>query len=326
LSGKSGTIVNIHSTESFVSSRVSTIKGYLYVVTAAVMWASSGTAGKALFEGGVSPFEVAQIRVTFGSALLGLALAFFSRDALRIRKRDMGYFLILGAVAMALVQGSYFYTISKIQVAAAILLQYLAPIFVAVFSMCFWKERLTFIKIIALILALSGCYLVVGGYNLQLLQMNRLGIAGGLISAITFAGYTLLGEWGMHRYQPWTIFFYALAFSALTWHIIYPPFHYLTVSFNAVQWAGLLYITVVGTVLPFGLFFMGVNYIRATRASIAATLEPIFAGFIAFLALGEKMDFLQIIGGTLVIAAVIFLQFRQEQDEMAPAMIRKRRK
>jgi drug/metabolite transporter (DMT)-like permease len=319
-------MLNIHSGESIISARVSTIKGYLCVVVAAVMWASSGTAGKALFEGGVSPFEVTQIRVTFGSALLALVLAVLARDAFSIRRRDVGYFFILGSVAMALVQGSYFYTISKIQVAAAILLQYLAPIFVAVFSMCFWKERLTSIKLIALFSALSGCYLVVGGYNLQLLQMNRLGIAGGLISAITFAGYTLLGERAMHRYQPWTILFYALAFAALTWHVIYPPFHYLTVRFSAVQWMMLLYITVVGTVLPFGLFFMGVNHIRATRASITATLEPISAGFIAFFALGENMDLLQIIGGTLVIAAVILLQFQQEQDEMAPVMIRTKRK
>jgi drug/metabolite transporter (DMT)-like permease len=276
-------MLNIHSEKSMISARVSTIKGYLCVVVAAVMWASSGTAGKALFEGGVSPFEVTQIRVTFGSALLALVLAVLARDAFSIRRRDVGYFFVLGSVAMALVQGSYFYTISKIQVAAAILLEYLAPILVAVFSMCFWKERLTLVKLIALLFALSGCYLVVGGYNLQLLQMNRLGIAGGLISAISFAAYTLIGERGMHRYPPWTILFYALAFAALTWHIIYPPFHYLTVRFSAVQWIGLLYITVVGTVLPFGLFFMGVNHIRATRASITATLEPYLLGSSPFL-------------------------------------------
>jgi hypothetical protein len=53
----------------------------------------------------------------------------FSRDSLKIRLRDIGYFLLLGGVFMALVQGTYFYTISKIQVAAAILIQYLAPDF-----------------------------------------------------------------------------------------------------------------------------------------------------------------------------------------------------
>jgi drug/metabolite transporter (DMT)-like permease len=304
----------------------SSARGYACVVAAAVMWASSGTAGKALFEGGLSPFDVTQVRVTFGSALLAVFLALFARDTLRIRRRDVAYFFLLGAVAMALVQGSYFYAISKIQVAAAILLQYLAPIFVALFSMCFWKERLTSIKLIALIFALGGCYLVVGGYDLHLLHLNQLGIAGGVISAVTFAGYTLLGERGMHRYSPWTVLFYALAFAALTWHVIYPPFHYVTAGFSAGQWIGLLYITVIGTILPFGLFFVGVNYVRATRASITATLEPISAGFIAFLALGETMNALQVMGGTLVIAAVIVLQFQRGQDEMAPARIRRRKK
>jgi len=287
-----------------------------------MMWASSGTAGKALFEGGLKPLDLVQIRVTLSSLLLFLFLAIFSRASLRIKLRDLGYFLLLGGVFMALVQGTYFYTISKIQVAAAILIQYLAPILVAVYAMLFWKERPTFFKIMALCLAFGGCYLVVGGYSLDLLRMNYLGIMGGIASAICFAGYSLLGERGMHRYKPWTVLFYALAFSIPTWHILDPPFQYLRMTFSPVQWAWMSYIAVVGTILPFGLFFVGVNYIRATRASITATLEPICAGFFAFFFLGEKLQPLQITGGVMVIAAIVLLQIQQEQDEMAPAMIR----
>jgi drug/metabolite transporter (DMT)-like permease len=287
-----------------------------------MMWASSGTAGKALFEGGLKPLDLVQIRVTLSSLLLFLFLAIFSRASLRIKLRDLGYFLLLGGVFMALVQGTYFYTISKIQVAAAILIQYLAPILVALYAMLFWKERPTFFKIAALCLAFGGCYLVVGGYNLDLLRMNYLGIMGGIASAICFAGYSLLGERGMHRYKPWTVLFYALAFSIPTWHILDPPFQYLRMTFSTVQWAWMSYIAVVGTILPFGLFFVGVNYIRATRASITATLEPICAGFFAFFFLGEKLQPLQITGGVMVIAAIVLLQIQQAQDEMAPAMIR----
>jgi drug/metabolite transporter (DMT)-like permease len=223
---------------------------------------------------------------------------------------------------MALVTGSYLYTISKIQVAAAILIQYLAPIFVAIYSMLFWKERPTLFKITALFLAFGGCFLVVGGYNLELLDMNRLGILGGLTSAITFAGYSLLGERAMHRYRPWTVIFYALAFSALTWHVAYPPFTYLRAGYSLEQWGWICYIAIIGTVLPFGLFFAGINHIRSTRASITAILEPIFAGFLAFALLGERLQLPQMIGGVLVIASIVLLQLQQGQDEMAPAMIR----
>ena len=77
--------------------------------------------------------------------------------------------------------------------------------------------------------------------------------------------------------------------------------------------------------MPFGLYFVGINYIRSTRASITATLEPIAAGFFAFVFLGETLEFLQMVGGTLVIAAIILLQVQQEQDELAPELIRAKR-
>jgi len=300
------------------------IRGYLCVMTAAILWASSGTAGKALFGTGMTPFELVQIRVTLSTVLMAVTFGISCRAYLRIRIKDLGYFVLLGSVGMALVQGTYFYAISKIQVAAAILLQYMAPILVAIFSICFWKERLTVFKTAALVLAFGGCYLVVGGYNLQLLEMNRVGIMAGLLAAVCFAGYTLLGERGMHRYSPWTVLFYALAFSAVAWHVFYAPFHYLNAGFSRAQWGWIFYITVAGTILPFGLYFMGINYIRSTRASITAILEPICAGFMAFVALGEAMEILQIIGGLLVISAIILLQVKQEYDEMAPAVIRAR--
>lgn len=306
-------------------ARVNSIKGYLCVVAAAIMWASSGTAGKALFGQGMTPFELVQIRVTLSSVLMAVAFGISARELLQIRIRDLGYFLLLGGVGMTMVQGTYFYAISKIQVAAAVLLQYLAPILVAFFSICFWKERLTVSKLSALLIAMGGCFLVVGGYNLQLLQMNRLGIMGGLAAAVCWAGYTLLGERGMHRYRPWTVLFYAMAFSALIWHIIYPPFHYIASGFSWAQWKWILYVTVVGTIFPFGLYFVGINYIRSTRAIITATLEPISAGFLAFFFIGEAMELLQIIGGILVICAIVLLQMQQEQDEMTPELIRAQR-
>jgi drug/metabolite transporter (DMT)-like permease len=300
------------------------IKGYLSVVVASILWASSGTAGKSLFEAGMTPFELVQIRVTLSTAILAALFTASSKGFPRIKIKNLGSFLLLGAVFMAMVQGSYFFAISKIQVAAAILLQDLAIVLVAVFSVCFWNERLTPSKLIALILALCGCYLVVEGYNLNILQMNSLGIMGGLGAAVCLAGYTLVAEGAMHRYTPATILFYALAFSSLTWHIIYPPFHYVTAGFTPSQWGWIFYIAVVGTIIPFGLYFTGINYIRSTRAIITATLEPISGGLMAFFLLGEILEPLQVIGGGLVIGAIVLLQVKREQDEMTPEFLRSR--
>ncbi len=298
------------------------MKGYLCVALAALMWASSGTAGKALFTSGVTPFELVQLRVTVSAVLLVIVFGIWFRPLFRIRPRDLWYFFLLGGVLMALVQVTYFYTISKIQVAAAIFIQYLAPVMVAFYSICFWKERLTTTKTAALTLSLGGCYLVVGGYSFHLLKMNQLGIAAGVSSALCFAGYTLVGEKGMHRYSPWTVLFYSFLFATITWHTLYPPFQYLRADFTPVQWGWIFYVSIMGTVLPFGLFFVGVNYVRSTRASITATLEPISAGLFAYLFLGETLQPPQMAGGAMVVAAIVMLQLKKEQDDLCPESIR----
>ena len=300
------------------------VKGYLCVALAALMWGSSGTAGKALFNSGVTPFELVQLRVTISAVLLAIVFGIRFRPLFKIRARDLWYFFLLGGVIMALVQITYFFTISKIQVAAAIFIQYLSPVFVAFFSILFWKECLTFVKGAALLLSLGGCYMVVGGYSFHLLKMNQLGIMAGILSALCFAAYTLVGEKGMHRYPPWTVLFYSFLFATVTWHVFYPPFHYLKTPFTAVQWGWIFYVSIFGTVLPFGLFFMGVNYVRSTRASITATLEPISAGFFAYFFLDESLRPLQISGGAMVIMAIVLLQMKKEQGDLSPASIRNR--
>lgn len=297
-------------------------RGYVSVIAAAVMWASSGTASKALFMSGVKPFQLVQIRVTLSSLFLGLVLGLFARRLLKIRLLDAVYFCFLGGVLLASVQATYLYTISQMPVAAAILLQYTAPLIVAVYSICFWGERLTTAKIVAISLSLLGCYLVVGGYSLELLKMNRVGTLTGLASATLFAAYSLTGERGMHRHEPWTVVFYAFVFAAVTWNVLQEPFHFMKSGYSEAQWGYMLYIAIVGTLLPFGLFFEGVNRLRSTRATITSTAEPISAGFIAYLFLGEVLEPLQILGGALVIVAIVLLQLQQERNELAPQTIR----
>jgi drug/metabolite transporter (DMT)-like permease len=253
---------------------------------------------------------------------MGLGLLVFAPAQFRIRLRDVAYMLLLGGLVMATVQFTYFYAISKIQVVAAILIQYTAPVLVAVYSVLFWGERLTVYKAFALALSLVGCYLVVGAYDLELLHMNRAGIAAAVGSAFSFAAYTLIGERMMHRYPPWTVVCYAMLFASVTWNLVQPPLEFLRHSHTMLQWGLIMYIVLFGTMAAFGLFFVGVSHIRSTRATITSTLEPISAGFIAFIFLGEALAPLQIFGAVLVLAAIVLLQVEREQTELSPELIR----
>lgn len=303
--------------------------GYLCVITAAILWAVSGSSGKFLFQQGMTPMQLVQIRVTLASGLLFLWLLLRQRDLLRISAGDIAYFAILGVFGMAMVQFTYLFTISKIKVAAAILLQYLAPCLIALYSVVFAREKLTGLTLAAVSGATFGCYLVVGAYNFDLLALNKVGLIGGLCAAVSFAFYSIYGERGMHRYNPWTVLFYALLGAAIFWntaHFLWngapAPFASLRQPYPPSSWALIFYIVVLGTVVPFGLYFEGISLIRSTRASITAMLEPITAGVVSYLFLGETLQPLQLLGGALVIASVVLLQLRQEFDHKAPSLIR----
>ena len=296
--------------------------GYLYVVLAALMWGLSGSSAKFLFNSGITPFQLVQMRLTISAALLFVCLLIRFSSLLKISRSDILYFVLFGTVGMAGVQFTYLFTISKIKVAAAILLQYLAPSFIALHSVVFMREKLSRLTLIALIGATFGCYLVVGAYNLEILSMNIVGIISGLLSALTFAWYAIHGEYGMRRYNPRTVLFYALLFGAVVWNILHPPLEAFMHAYSPVQWLWILYIGVMGTLVPFGLYLEGINLIRSTRASITATLEPITAGIISYIFLNEIMEIPQIAGGVIVIASIILLQLNQEQDDKAPSIIR----
>lgn len=282
-------------------------RGFVYVVLAAVLWAAAGTAAKYLFLGGMSPAQLVQLRTTIGSFVLALWLAGRHPSSLRVASGDLWKIGLLG-VSIAATQFTYYFAISKIQVAAAILLQYQAPVFVALFALVFARERLTPVIGAALSGALIGCYLLVGAYKLDLLQMNRQGIAGGLASAVCFAWYSVSSSYAMRKYTPWAVVFFSFLGAAVLWNILHPPLEAFSQPGSVWAWWWVFFISIFGTVFTFWFYTAGIGLIGPTRASITATLEPITAGLISYFTLNESLEALQIGGALMVIAAVVSLQ------------------
>lgn len=298
--------------------------GYFCVIFAAVLWAISGVAGKSLFHHGVEPLQLIQLRTTLSAASLFLFLLFFKPALLRISWRDFLYFAVLGMAGMGMVQSGYLYSISKIHVAVAILLEYLAPVFIALYYIFVAPDKLTRVTLVAIGVSATGCYLAVGAYNLDILAMNWKGIVSGVVSGIAYAFYGIFSEKGMRKYDPWTVVFYALVFAALFWNAVVFSLGPVNLSHTAVDWFWIVYIAVLGTVVPYGLYSVGISLVRSTRACITATLEPISAAFIAFFFLGESLGPLQILGGVLVMTSVTLLQIGRERDTDTSHLIRKR--
>jgi len=278
--------------------------GYLAVMGAATLWGISGVVAKGLFNRQIEPWTLIEIRLTAGFLLL-LAILLARRVRLRVPREHLSRLILLG-LAMTFAQSAYYFTISVTTVATALFLQYTAPVFVALYGRAVDEESLGWLKSGAIGLAVAGSYfLVTGGTGIR---VHPLGIASGIVSAIAFGIYAVLGRGRVRQVGSTASLLYALGTGAVFWSFIVPPWRAYLGGYAAEEWLLFAYIVVFATLLPFGLFLRGLRSISSSMASLTATLEPVVGGTAAFLVLGEVLAGAQIAGGLAITAAVALMQ------------------
>lgn len=287
-------------------------RGLSAVIGAAVLWGISGTVAKFFFNQKISPILVVQIRLTVSALILLGWLYLRHRPLLKVERQDWPMLIILGIGGMAGVQFTYLYAVSKLNVALAVFIQYLSPVIVAVYNCLFIRQPLSKQGWGALALALSGSGLMITGPRLSLNSLPLDGLLMGLASAFAAAFYTLYGKRVLAKYNPWTTLAWSLFFGALPWWFINPFGEIIDQFQNTTFLIFFMYIAVLATILPFGLYFVGLAKITPAETIIVSMLEPVVAAVTAYLFLGELLSLQQLIGGGAILLAVYILS-RGEQ-------------
>ena len=134
--------------------------GYAMVAVAATLFALNGTVSKVVLASGISSVELTEVRSA--GAVVGLALiAALTRPAsLHIRAGELPLLVALG-IGLALVQWSYFFAIHRLDIGIALLIQYIAPILVALWARFVFHEPVRRRIWVALVLSLAGLTLIV---------------------------------------------------------------------------------------------------------------------------------------------------------------------
>lgn len=307
-------------------------KGYALATLAALCWAAGGLTAKWLFTAltpataswpfpplgiSIDPLELSAARALAAAVLLVVYLAVADPGVLRVHPRDLPFLAVFGVFGLAAVHFTYFKTLSLTGVATAILLEYLAPILVLAFSVVFFRDRPSWRLPVAVLLSVGGCALVAGALGGGV-TVSAAGLGWGLASALFFALYTLLGKYAAGRYGPWTLLAYGLVAATLFWFAYLGPARVLGVFADQRAALAVLFLAVVSTVIPFGAFLVGLHHIQATEASITSTLEPAVAGVGAYFAFGETLTPLQLVGGALVLGAILLVQLPSARREQLP--------
>jgi len=278
----------------------------LAVALAALLWAVAATVARDLFDAGVPPIQLVEARAVISA--LGLALIPAAWRATGTREAAPTWIVLALGASIALVNAAYYTAIARLAVAVAIVLQYLGPGMVVAWTAFTRRRRPPTAVLIPVLLAFAGVVFVSEVPGGELGTIDVIGLGAGLASAVFFAAYTMQSERAAARFGSVGAVFRAFAAASVIWVVYQVPQGWPQALFASENIAKVLFVGIAGTLMPFLLYVWAVGRLRSERAVIAATLEPLFAGIVAWLWLDQLLSLLQIVGGVLILAAVLWLQ------------------
>jgi len=151
--------------------------------------------------------------------------------------------------------------------------------------------------------------------------LDGLGVAAALAAGVALATYYLLGEHSASRRDPLSTTFWAFVFATVFWSVVQPwwsfPFGSVTGSTSLLGnvadlslplWTLMTWMVVLGTIAPFVLVLSGLHHLPATRVGMVGMLEPVLAGVVAWLWLGEALNAVQLVGAGVVLTGILLAQ------------------
>ncbi len=292
--------------------------GYATYLVAATLFALNGSVSKILLLGGVPWQRLSQLRVTLAFLILLLVVALVRRSGLRLRRAEVGRLAIYGILGIAATQSLYFLGIQKLAVGVALLIEFTAPIMVALWFRFVMREPVRDRVFLALLLALVGLAMVAqvwAGFSL-----DAIGVAASFGAAVALALYYILGEKLVVDRDPVSLTMWGFFFASAFWAVVQPwwsfPWETLDITAQPLGadgptvpgWALISYMVILGTVVPFALVLQSLRHLRATQASVVGMTEPVIASLIAFVLLGEVLTPVQVLGGAVVLAGVLLAE------------------
>jgi drug/metabolite transporter (DMT)-like permease len=295
------------------------IIGYVMVLVAATLFGINGSVAKVALSSGLSSLRLTEARCA--GAFIGLACVaiFRNRSAVRVTPRELLRLAVFGVVGVALVQLFYFLAIHRLAIGIALLIQYLGPLLVAIYARTFAHEHVRRRIWLALALSIAGLGLMVQLWSG--VALDGLGVAYALISAVIFAVYLLMAEREVRERDSISLMAWGFFFATVFWTIAQPWWNFPAssvddsvtlqgrlASVHLPVWALVLWVIVLGSIVPFSLIVGGLKHVSATRVGVAAMLEPVVATIVAWAWLQESLSPVQLAGAAVVLAGILVAQ------------------
>jgi len=296
--------------------------GLVLVVLGATLFIQNAGVSRVALRAGVDPASLTTLRVT-GTFLVLLAVAVtLRRSALRPPPgRLAGLVVVHGVVGVAAMQWTYFVAIDRLPVGLALLLEFQAPILVALWARFVQHERVRARIWAGLALAWGGLGVATGVWRGTGAGLDPVGVLAGLGAAVCVATYFLVGEHGVSLLDPWRVILWSFGCATLALNVVHPITALDPSSLDdqvgllgrfaghsAPLWLVLGWIIVAGTVLPFTVELLALRHLPATTVTMVAMLEPVGVIALGWVWFSETLGPVALVGCLAVVAGIVLAQ------------------
>lgn len=294
-----------------------TKKGYKDTTIGAVLWGINGVFASFLFSSGknITSNWLAPYRLLLAAIFMLTFL--YSKNGNKIfdilkNKKDLTQILAFGVFGMMGTQYTYFTTIQHSNAGIATVLQYFGPTLILIYMCLKEKRKPKFYEVVALTLSTFGVFILATHGNINTLQVSKLALFWGMISALTLVIYTalptrLLKKYGAAIVTAWGMFIGGITLSSIT-----RPWS-LNVQVDLTIIIFLLLIVFCGTIFSFIFYLSGVNLIGPTKASLIACTEPVVATICSIIFLEANFSFLDVVGFVFIMSTVFIVAYFGEK-------------
>lgn len=282
-------------------------RAFLFIILAGLLWGTS-----VIFVKVLAPFGFSSLQMTFVRAFVSfLCLSVYAliKDK-NIFKVSLREFIISAAVGVSFFATAtcYYFAMQATSPSTAVVLMYLAPVIVLIYSVMFLGEKLTIIKGASVLAMLIGCALVsgiIGG-----LAFKPLGLAIGFLSGLSYALYNIFTKIGTkNKINPITLTLYCFAVASLVSFFSCNPSQIL-IHMDGNAWKSLLLLVMMGIctcVLPYFFYTMGMKELPAGTASALGIVEPMAATVFSVVLFREELGIFPLAGIILILGATFVL-------------------
>ena len=302
-----------------------THRGELYLFLGSLAFSLNGIVATVVLEH-MSAFRLAQIRVIAAFLILFTFAMIKRRDLLKFKREEIPLLLTYGVIGFACVNLGYFLGIERgLPLGLVLILEFTAPIWVVLWIKYFRKGFVAQQMWLAILLALAGLVLVAKVW--EGFTFDLLGTIGALGSAVALTVYFLLGEKVTLNRPPLGATVIGLGVAGGFWIVVLPIWKFPAEIFTMKMdihgylaghlfpgWLLLLWVVVMGTIVPYFLVLSGLSMLNASKSSVIGMVEPVLAAMFAWIWLGQSWDLIQLLGAAIVLTG-IYLADRSKSSQ-----------